>query len=421
MSDNQDNSQENLPLKRNSESIIDNNNEDNELKKIKENNNENEINENRENNEDNDEEENNEEDEESNMNTDTTTNLSKKQLKKLNKKLLWQKIKEEKKLKLKELKKNKKLLTNSSTSSTNNTDATTTTIPSNDSTNKHNENPINRKLIRLQKFHNEASQNFSIIIDCDWEKEHNQQSLTSLTQQIMFSYGTIRKSFGIYLTLCNIKKNSETDKKLTKLNYNNWFGLTVNENDYITMNDKFYITENERIEEEKLEKEREEYIKQQLELKKNENKEGEGEVEVNEISDLPPVINRRQLIYLTADGEETLTSLDPHHAYIIGGIVDRNRLKNITYQKAKSQGLRTARLPLSEYVDLHGHTPVLTVNIVVEILMKWQETKCWKTSFESCLPKRKEVLKEHEKNDDKNKEEEEIKVEDKNEEDKNEE
>lgn len=43
------------------------------------------------------------------------------------------------------------------------------------------------------------------------------------------------------------------------------------------------------------------------------------------------------LVYLTADSPNELSSLDPVKKYIIGGIVDRNRHKNICFKKAEAQ------------------------------------------------------------------------------------
>ena len=41
-----------------------------------------------------------------------------------------------------------------------------------------------------------------------------------------------------------------------------------------------------------------------------------------------------KIVYLTGDAEEELEEFDPEEVYIIGGIVDHNRLKNITINYA---------------------------------------------------------------------------------------
>lgn len=50
-----------------------------------------------------------------------------------------------------------------------------------------------------------------------------------------------------------------------------------------------------------------------------------------------------KLVYLSADAEETLTELKEDELYIIGGIVDRNRYKNLTSEKAAELGIRAAK------------------------------------------------------------------------------
>jgi tRNA (guanine9-N1)-methyltransferase len=42
------------------------------------------------------------------------------------------------------------------------------------------------------------------------------------------------------------------------------------------------------------------------------------------------------LVYLTADSENLITDLDTDKVYVIGGIVDHNRHKLLTYNKAKA-------------------------------------------------------------------------------------
>ena len=96
----------------------------------------------------------------------------------------------------------------------------------------------------------------------------------------------------------------------------------------------------------------------------------------------------KQLVYLTSDAEETLETLDPSCAYIIGGIVDRNRLKGITHKKAIAQGIRTAKLPIREHMQLFA-THVLTVNHVVLILLNYAKCQNWPEALKSVIPERK--------------------------------
>ncbi|KAK4360110.1 hypothetical protein RND71_022339 [Anisodus tanguticus] len=97
---------------------------------------------------------------------------------------------------------------------------------------------------------------------------------------------------------------------------------------------------------------------------------------------------KERLVYLTADAETTLDVLDPKHIYIIGGLVDRNRWKGLTMKKAEDQGIQTAKLPIGMYLKMSS-SQVLTVNQVVEILLKYLETRDWKTSFFEVIPQRK--------------------------------
>ncbi|KAG2684517.1 hypothetical protein I3760_10G080800 [Carya illinoinensis] len=97
---------------------------------------------------------------------------------------------------------------------------------------------------------------------------------------------------------------------------------------------------------------------------------------------------KENLVYLTADAETVLEELDPKKIYIVGGLVDRNRWKGITMKKAKKQGIQTAKLPIGSYLKMSS-SQVLTVNQVIEILLKFMETKDWKVSFFQVIPQRK--------------------------------
>ncbi|GAV59828.1 tRNA_m1G_MT domain-containing protein [Cephalotus follicularis] len=97
---------------------------------------------------------------------------------------------------------------------------------------------------------------------------------------------------------------------------------------------------------------------------------------------------KENLVYLTADSETVLDELDLKKIYIVGGLVDRNRWKGITMKKAEEQGIHTAKLPIGSYLKMSS-SQVLTVNQVVEILLKFLETRDWKISFFEVIPSRK--------------------------------
>ncbi|CAL3971850.1 unnamed protein product [Diplocarpon coronariae] len=96
------------------------------------------------------------------------------------------------------------------------------------------------------------------------------------------------------------------------------------------------------------------------------------------------------MIYLTSDSPNTLDVLSPFTTYIIGGIVDKNRHKGLCYKRACERGIPTARLPIGEFMTMQSRT-VLTVNHVVEIMLKWLETADWGEAFLKVIPKRKEA------------------------------
>lgn len=83
-----------------------------------------------------------------------------------------------------------------------------------------------------------------------------------------------------------------------------------------------------------------------------------------------PIISANKLVYLTADSDDVLESLEPSYGYIIGGLVDRNRYPRITADRARLWGIKTARLPIQDYYRLGG-SKVLTVNQGEKTLLKY--------------------------------------------------
>ena len=95
-----------------------------------------------------------------------------------------------------------------------------------------------------------------------------------------------------------------------------------------------------------------------------------------------------EVVYLTSDSPDTLTELQPYSTYIIGGLVDRNRHKGVCYKRAMDRGMRTAKLPIGDYMQMTSRF-VLATNHVAEIMLRWLELGDWGNAFLQVMPKRK--------------------------------
>uniref|UniRef100_A0A6J0VEQ7 tRNA methyltransferase 10 homolog A n=1 Tax=Pogona vitticeps TaxID=103695 RepID=A0A6J0VEQ7_9SAUR len=100
------------------------------------------------------------------------------------------------------------------------------------------------------------------------------------------------------------------------------------------------------------------------------------------------LVKKEDLVYLTSDSPDILNDLDESKAYIIGGLVDHNHHKGITYKRAQEEGIRHAQLPLGVFVKMNSRK-VLAVNHVFEIILAYLEKRDWKEAFFTVLPQRK--------------------------------
>ncbi|CAK4632511.1 unnamed protein product [Aphanomyces euteiches] len=73
------------------------------------------------------------------------------------------------------------------------------------------------------------------------------------------------------------------------------------------------------------------------------------------------------LVFLTPDSTTLLETVDPSKVYVIGGIVDRSRVKGRSLEAASALGVATARLPIQEYVVDRYTDHILNVNTVLEV------------------------------------------------------
>ena len=113
---------------------------------------------------------------------------------------------------------------------------------------------------------------------------------------------------------------------------------------------------------------------------------------------------KKEFVYLTPDAEEDLEDVSDDKIYIIGGIVDRTVIKNLSMNrvtKLKNEnncGIKivTKKLPLLKHIK-NLKNIVLNINTVVEILSLYadmdNDKKDWKNVIERTLPKRKLDIK----------------------------
>jgi len=104
--------------------------------------------------------------------------------------------------------------------------------------------------------------------------------------------------------------------------------------------------------------------------------------------------DKQNLIYLSPESPNVLLEIDPGKIFIIGGIVDHNRLKGLSYKTASEKGIYSARLPIEEYF---GETipNSLNSNHVFQILMDMAIHKDWEKVLKMHVPGR--YLKSKEK------------------------
>ena len=122
-------------------------------------------------------------------------------------------------------------------------------------------------------------------------------------------------------------------------------------------------------------------------------------------SRLWPAAAAPSVTYLTAESPNLLTALQPDCVYVIGAVVDHNRLPGMCHSAAVAEGVATARLPITECMRVQSGSrrTVITVNQVFDCLLRWWNLRSersvassdeqpwqlqWAAAFHGALPKR---------------------------------
>lgn len=282
--------------------------------------------------------------------------ISKKQMKKLKKKEEWLKKMAEVKKYKKEKKKEKKRIKKEQKEQE---EKINPKEPKEGNTQKNKENiPFKSKKEIKEEFKQKCKNGMRVVIDCDFEHLMDERGNKSMARQITDIYAINRSSSNPFrLILYGVGK--QIKECLKKSSYENWLGVEVYLKEEYPTFDKFI--------EEVLYKE-----------------------DKNSLN-----VIKKNIYYLTADSENNIEILETNATYIIGGIVDRNKYKGLSFNKAKELGLNHGKFPIGQYLKLNS-SQVLTTNHTYHILNEFSIKHDWKEAFVSVVPKRKQEIEEEE-------------------------
>lgn len=258
----------------------------------------------------------------------------------------------------------------------------------------------------------------AFVIDCDFEKYMLDNELVSLSSQITRSYAMNRS--GLYQAHILVSswggKLKERFDTVLKRTHQNWKDVSFVEGDFVEAGKIAWKIMNgprdgktcpalgekqEKREQSTGEAPVSVEIKDQL---ADEGQESTEQTTADNNNMAAAEFSTDSVIYLSADSPHVLDKLEPNTSYVIGGLVDRNREKNLCQRRAEEKGIRTAKLPIGEFLQMASRR-VLATNHVVEIMSKWLETGDWGKAFMEVIPKRKggQLKSEEHKGDEKGK------------------
>ncbi|CAE7175861.1 hypothetical protein CFE70_005404 [Pyrenophora teres f. teres 0-1] len=205
----------------------------------------------------------------------------------------------------------------------------------------------------------------TVIFDCDFEELMFDNELKSLGLQITRCYSDNRKAnFRAHLALSSFggKMKERFDGILAK-QYTSWKGFRFFEEDFVEVAEK---------------------AKEWMAAPEG----GEVAGALKSWAENGDSAEEGEIVYLSSESDNILTHLKPNSTYIIGGLVDKNRHKGICHKRAMERGIKTAKLPIGEYLEMKSRQ-VLVTNHVLEIMLKWMDFEDWGKAFMAVMPERK--------------------------------
>ncbi|XP_074070481.1 tRNA methyltransferase 10 homolog C [Macrotis lagotis] len=100
------------------------------------------------------------------------------------------------------------------------------------------------------------------------------------------------------------------------------------------------------------------------------------------------IFPRKNLIYLTADSPNVMTTFRHDKIYIIGSFVDKCLQPRVSYANAKRLNLASERLPLDKYLQWEIGSKNLTLDQMIRILLTLKNTGDWEEALK-FVPRRK--------------------------------
>ncbi|KAL2262231.1 hypothetical protein VTK26DRAFT_2067 [Humicola hyalothermophila] len=221
----------------------------------------------------------------------------------------------------------------------------------------------------------------SFIIDCDFEQYMREPEIVSLSSQIVRSYAMNRKSkYQANLHISSWKgKLKDRFETVLRNSHKNWKNVGIHEGDFL---------EAAKIAQEQMRGLNGGEIIDVIKPREDKPALTADPTSPSVAAEPEPDDVNRSIVYLTSESPYTLDRLEANTSYVIGGLVDRNREKGLCYKRAREHKVRTAKLPIGEYMAMQSRY-VLTTNQVVEIMAKWLECGDWGAAFMHVIPKRK--------------------------------